>query len=161
MSDLAVTQFRNGDNLHKLRTRDRIHEINIPSYQVMPDGTHLYNWYAVNDARGLAPKGLRIPGMEDWLKLQWEINGGMADGAVDLAELNPHTEESLRVFEAFNALSDLRQKFMGSVGMWWSSTLKDDESAVFFHQPQYGSLSRGSWAFFHQVAVRCIVDVEP
>lgn len=29
----------------------------------------LYNWYAVNDPRGLAPKGWRIPSEEDWSML--------------------------------------------------------------------------------------------
>ncbi len=29
----------------------------------------LYNWYAVNDPRGLAPEGWRIPGISDWNKL--------------------------------------------------------------------------------------------
>jgi hypothetical protein len=30
----------------------------------------LYNWYAVNDSRGLAPKGWRIPLIEDWSRLE-------------------------------------------------------------------------------------------
>lgn len=29
----------------------------------------LYNWYAVNDPRGLAPKGWRVPSESDWNKL--------------------------------------------------------------------------------------------
>ena len=27
----------------------------------------LYNWYAVNDSRGLAPKGYHIPSDEEWI----------------------------------------------------------------------------------------------
>ena len=29
----------------------------------------LYNWFAVNDPRGLAPKGYKIPNEDDWNKL--------------------------------------------------------------------------------------------
>lgn len=37
----------------------------------------LYNWYAVNDPRGLAPKGWHIPTLKEFYKLKAEVN---ADG---------------------------------------------------------------------------------
>lgn len=37
----------------------------------------LYNWYAVNDPRGLAPKGWRIPSEDDWTILT-DCLGGIA-----------------------------------------------------------------------------------
>ncbi len=33
----------------------------------------LYNWYAVNDNRGLAPEGWKIPSDEDWKKLEHNL----------------------------------------------------------------------------------------
>ncbi len=43
-------------------------------YYYSPDITtedgFLYNWYAVNDARGLAPEGWRIPTKDDWITLK-------------------------------------------------------------------------------------------
>jgi uncharacterized protein (TIGR02145 family) len=35
----------------------------------------LYNWYAVNDSRGLAPEGWRISSDEDWLTLGEHLGG--------------------------------------------------------------------------------------
>ena len=33
----------------------------------------LYNWYALNDPRGIAPEGYRIPEAEDWKKLVYNL----------------------------------------------------------------------------------------
>ncbi|NDB42022.1 MAG: hypothetical protein EB035_03505, partial [Actinobacteria bacterium] len=33
----------------------------------------LYNWYAVNDPRGLAPEGFQIPEIEDWDELVYHL----------------------------------------------------------------------------------------
>jgi uncharacterized protein (TIGR02145 family) len=35
----------------------------------------LYNWYAVNDSRGLAPKGYHIPSDEEWTILTDKLGG--------------------------------------------------------------------------------------
>ena len=35
----------------------------------------LYNWYALNDSRGLAPAGWRIPRLSDWERLALELGG--------------------------------------------------------------------------------------
>ena len=40
----------------------------------------LYNWHAVNDARGLCPSGWHIPSDEDWIEL--EIEFGMSETEV-------------------------------------------------------------------------------
>ncbi|MBM3178556.1 MAG: fibrobacter succinogenes major paralogous domain-containing protein [Bacteroidetes bacterium] len=35
----------------------------------------LYNWFALNDSRGLAPEGWRIPMLSDWERLALELGG--------------------------------------------------------------------------------------
>jgi len=35
----------------------------------------LYNWYAVNDARGLAPEGWHVPSEHEWRLLMKEVGG--------------------------------------------------------------------------------------
>jgi uncharacterized protein (TIGR02145 family) len=40
----------------------------------------LYNWYAVNDSRGLAPKGYHIPSDEEWTILTDKLGGGEIAG---------------------------------------------------------------------------------
>lgn len=41
----------------------------------------LYNWYAVDDARGLAPTGWRVPTDDDWKALEMHL--GMSQAATD------------------------------------------------------------------------------
>lgn len=75
-NNLNVDKFRNGDPIPEAKTNAEWVEAgkkkqpawcyydNDPS-----NGTKygkLYNWYAVNDSRGLAPKGYHIPTNKDW-----------------------------------------------------------------------------------------------
>ena len=40
----------------------------------------LYNWYAVNDPRGLAPRGWHIPSDAEWTTLETTLGGSSAAG---------------------------------------------------------------------------------
>jgi uncharacterized protein (TIGR02145 family) len=40
----------------------------------------LYNWYAVNDSRGLAPAGWRMPTNDDWATLEASLGGASVAG---------------------------------------------------------------------------------
>src|ERR1700722_3733737 len=74
--NLNVTIFRNGDKIPEAETND---EWNKASKEGTPSWCYynkdsingskygkLYNWYAVNDKRGLAPKGWHIPSDKEW-----------------------------------------------------------------------------------------------
>ena len=91
----------------------------------------LYNWYAVNDSRGLAPAGWHIPTDEEWTELENHLGGGEVCGG-KLKEsgilhwLKPNTgatDES-----GFNGIPggyrDYEGTFygLGSYGGWWSSS---------------------------------------
>ena len=78
--NLDVSTFRNGDPIPQAKT---IEELENASENKQPawcyynndpaNGTKygkLYNWYAVNDPRGLAPKGWHVPSIDEWLILQ-------------------------------------------------------------------------------------------
>jgi len=77
--NLDVATFRNGDAIPEAKTNEEWQEAednkqpawcyynNDPKH-----GTKygkLYNWYAVNDSRGLAPTGFHIPSDEEWTVL--------------------------------------------------------------------------------------------
>ncbi len=57
----------------------------------------LYNWYAVNDSRGLCPAGWHVPSQDDWIRL--------VDYVVPLGY--PNEEDNLN--GAGNALKSCRQ----------------------------------------------------
>jgi uncharacterized protein (TIGR02145 family) len=106
----------------------------------------LYNWYAVNDPRGLAPQGWRIPTKSDWNKLIKFL-----DNAADTACLNCNVSvsagEALKSDSAwvsnttgsniigYNALpggSRWEGAFdgQGQYGTWWSADEKDSANAT-------------------------------
>ncbi len=74
--NLNVSTYRNGDIIPhvqdqnawaKLTTGAWCYYDNDPSNEAKYG--KLYNWYAVNDPRGLAPVGFHIPTHEEWLTL--------------------------------------------------------------------------------------------
>ena len=83
--NLDVSTFRNGDPIPAVKTDEewkRAGEEGKPAwcyYNNDPkNGTKygkLYNWYAVNDARGLAPSGYHVPTAEEWTILTDYLGG--------------------------------------------------------------------------------------
>ncbi len=76
-TNLNVSTYRNGDVIPQVQDRDAWAELTTGAwcyYENNPaNGTKygkLYNWYAVNDARGLAPAGWHIPTDQEWTVLE-------------------------------------------------------------------------------------------
>jgi len=71
-SNLNVDHFRNGDPIPEAKTNEeweKAGENGLPAWKYYnndPSNDKIYNWYAVNDPRGLAPEGWRIPSSDDW-----------------------------------------------------------------------------------------------
>ena len=93
----------------------------------------LYNWYAVNDPRGLVPIGWHVPNDDDWATLEinlggYEIAGGKMKEVGTLNWLSPNTEATNE--SGFSGLPGGARwhnngAFDGGVGYgggWWSST---------------------------------------
>ena len=88
--NLNVDHFQNGDVIPEARTAEEWQaagENHQPAWcyyenrsvQNDPDNGEkygkLYNWYAVNDPRGLAPKGWHVPTDDEWTKLSNFLGG--------------------------------------------------------------------------------------
>ena len=81
--NLNVSTFRNGDPIPEAKTDEewkRADENKQPAwcyYENDPKNGvkygKLYNWYAVNDPRGLAPAGWHIPTDEEWTTLENQL----------------------------------------------------------------------------------------
>ncbi len=77
--NLTVAKFRNGDLIPQVKTLEEFGKVSGPAwcYYEFSESNgvkygKLYNWYAVNDPRGLAPIGWRIPKTDDfWLLLEF------------------------------------------------------------------------------------------
>jgi uncharacterized protein (TIGR02145 family) len=95
--NLNVDKFRNGDPIPHAKTDEeweKAGENGEPAwcyYNNNPDNGDrygkLYNWYAVNDPRGLAPEGWKIPLNEDWTTLAVAVYlGGDRNKNMDLKQ---------------------------------------------------------------------------
>jgi len=83
--NLNSSKFRNGDRINEAKTTEEwisACKNKQPAWCYYDNdesnGTHygkLYNWYAVNDSRGLAPKGWHIPNNKEWIILENQLGG--------------------------------------------------------------------------------------
>ena len=74
--DLKVTKYNNGDPIPLAISGEQwieFGEAKIGAYCVNKKGGYLYNWYAVNDKRGIAPEGWHIPTDKEWNDLEQQL----------------------------------------------------------------------------------------
>ena len=85
--NLKSKNYKNGDTVGE---GDSCSEFSNDKYYLYDDNDNLfnvygnlYNWYAVNDIRGLCPEGFRIPTNGDWKTLIDYLGGkGVAGGKI-------------------------------------------------------------------------------
>jgi TonB family protein len=85
--NLNVERFRNGDLIPQAATREDWQSSALNKrpawcyYNCDPSNADkygkLYNWYAVNDSRGLAPAGFRVAIAEDWPVENGTVSSGL------------------------------------------------------------------------------------
>ncbi len=128
----------------------------------------LYNWYAVNDSRGLAPQGWHIPSDAEWTILETTLGGSSVAGgkikeAGTLNWTTPNTGGNNN--SGFAGLPGGYRSFTGSflsVGNfcpWWSST-ESGTTVAWGRGLLYndGGLSRNAYGKQSGFSVRCIRD---
>ena len=96
----------------------------------------LYNWYAVNNPRGLAPTGYRIPSEAEWATLVTYLGGEIAAGTKLRANSTLWTTNTGTNSSGFTALpggyrhADDQEFFtLGRNAIFWSSTSSTTEAA--------------------------------
>lgn len=171
--NLSVDNFRNGDPIPQAKTRKewkKAGDEGKPAWCYYDNDPangakygKLYNWYAVNDPRGLAPTGYHIPTEKEWNVLTDYLGGKNVAGKKIKSTngWNPNGNGTNK--SGFSALpgghgyDDGSFGFVGVVGCWWSSTELYTDSA-FFHQINLSednlqnSLSDKKFGF----SVRCV-----
>ncbi len=85
--NLNVSKYRNGDEIPQVQGADDWSKLTTGAWCYYENETKngkiygkLYNWYAVNDSRSLAPEGWHIPSDEEWTKLTDNLGGILAGG---------------------------------------------------------------------------------
>ena len=122
IKNLEVTQFRNGDPIREVKSDEEWQQAaqnKIPAWCFFdndPNKGKLYNWFAVNDSRGLAPKGWHVPSEQEWGRL-FSFLGGTKQAAQQLKD-DTGFDAKLSGFRNHNG------KFEGRrlTGRWWTRT---------------------------------------
>ncbi|MCD4663980.1 MAG: fibrobacter succinogenes major paralogous domain-containing protein [Bacteroidales bacterium] len=86
--NLRVTHYRNGDEIQKVTTLSYWENLTTGAYSIYNNYYpyietngfgNLYNWYAVDDPRGLAPEGWHIPTDEEIMELEMALGMSESD----------------------------------------------------------------------------------
>lgn len=190
--NLNVDHFANGDAIPEVKTEA---EWKLAGENKQPawcfyksDSTNgptygrLYNWYAVNDPRGLAPTGWHVPNDSEWDVLIKHLagNGAEVNKPVRLGnEIYYFTEDvgtllksttswkknrgtnksGMACLPGGNRLDDGRFDYLGEYGRWWTST-EDDTYKAWYRGLYFGNGKVNRFAFFKSCgfSVRCIKD---
>ena len=178
VNNLRTIKFRNGDKIFHAKTdeewKDAV-EKGIPAWcHYNNDNIYgfklgkLYNWYAVNDPRGLAPKGWHIPSIKEWevlTKYFGEDNVGKELKSKDNWMCDYTSNGNGDNYRNFNAFpgglrwNDGRFAGIGNSGRWWTTTEEDKGNAYNFilSDDKDGSYG-GTYSKGNGYSVRCIKD---
>jgi uncharacterized protein (TIGR02145 family) len=148
LNNLEVTTYRNGDPIPQvtdptawlaLTTGAWCYYNNDPAMGVIYG--KLYNWYAVNDPRGLAPTGWHVPSDAKWTTLSTCLGGAaVAGGAMKETGTTHWTSPNTGATNSsgFTALPGGYRygngtfSDVGNYGFWWSST--EDSTAFAWYR---------------------------
>ena len=125
----------------------------------------LYNWYAVNDARGLCPVGFHVPTDNEWTVLENALGGSSVAGTAlksSAADSPPWDGSNTSGFSALpgGLRSGTNGTFhnLGDYGLWWSSSPSGSSA---WHRTLYSgssSVPRSSSLVRSGFSVRCVRD---
>ena len=136
--NLNVSTFRNGDVILEAKTKEEWENAGKnkqPAWCYYDNDPKngakygkLYNWYAVNDPRGLAPIGYHIPSHTEWKSLIEFLEGVEKAGYKMKSKSGWYQDGNGGNTSGFTGLPggfrnyDETFYLIGRVGIWWSST---------------------------------------
>lgn len=142
--NLSVSHFRNGDAIPESKSIEEWIKSGVEGkpawcFTENDQGDNkksgkLYNWYAVNDPRGLAPRGWHVPSDDEWMQLTDYLGGGVL-AALKMRTIGLKESDTSVSNIGFSGLPagarNLNGEYYGmaSYGYWWSSTEVFDKKA--------------------------------
>jgi uncharacterized protein (TIGR02145 family) len=176
--NLAVSHYQNGDKIPQVKDPAKWGALTTGAWCWYNNDSatgaiygKLYNWYAVNDPRGLAPTGWHVPGNAEWdtllVYLANNPGGKLKDtGTIEAGtglwhapNFNATNESGFTGFpggyHSFNGTFYV----IGNDGYWWSSTERDIAYAWYRHLSYISRrLGNGFGGKANGFSVRCIKD---
>ena len=181
--NLNVEKFRNGDPILQVRSFDEMkkaHEQKKPAWCYLDfdplNGLkygRLYNWYAINDPRGLAPAGWRIPTTLEWYELCVQLGEqvagqkmktiyGWAEGMSEYERLVPEVIGKARGtnesgMSVLPSASMPEWEYKQADAWFWSSTEVDNDLAFAVNfRNVLKSVLRHKYPKSSMLGVRCV-----
>jgi len=172
--NLDVSTFRNGDEILEARTEEewvKAGERKQPTwcynYNNIGNGAKygkLYNWYAVNDKRGLAPNDWHVPSDDEWTilinYLGERVSGTKMKSTAGWKDNGNGNNES--GFDGLPGGNRLKGGAFGDIevfGYFWSSTQLDIDKAWYrILLYSFGHVSRYDYDKNGGFSVRCVKD---
>lgn len=184
--NLKVTHYHNGDAIPNVTNGTTWGGLSTGAYCDYGNNPgngstygHLYNWFAVEDSRNIAPEGWHIPTDDEWKEL--EIYLGMSPGDADLDNFRG-TDEGGKLKDllsglwttpnngatnetGFTGLPGGLRSFDGSsysmnlTGLFWSATEQSIGEAKFRALDfDYAQVYRYHYLKVSGMSIRCIKD---
>ena len=170
--NLNVDTYRNGDEIPQVQDEKAWANLTTGAWcyynNDASNGTKygkLYNWYAVHDPRGLAPKGYHIPTDAEWTKLTDYLGGEEEAGTKMKSTSGWYNNGNGTNSSGFSGLPVGSRSFngvfggIGIFGAWWSSTGSDASDAwgrgMYYEN---GDVGRYGWYKEDGFSVRCLRD---
>ncbi len=189
--NLKVTHYRNGDAIPTGYSASEWTILSTSAYAVYNDDEsnadtygYLYNWYAVDDSRNIAPEGWHVPTDEEWMELEMALGmseseanssgsyrgtdqGSQLAGRADLwmdGDLENNAEfgtSGFTVLPGGYRHIDGNYNFMGDDGCFWPSTETSSTTAR-YRIVSYVYSGVGRYNYYKQLgfSVRCVRDVD-
>jgi uncharacterized protein (TIGR02145 family) len=175
--NLRTVRYRNGDSIPKVPDSSEWMNLGIGAYCIniteenVPEAYgYLYNWYAVNDTRKIAPSGWHVPSHEEWTAMVSFLGGEEVAGSkvkeIGTTHWNaPNTGATNE--SGFNALpaggrgEDGLFMENGYEAVWWSgSSISGTLDAWCTFTMNYSSNLRSNAKArkYEGLSIRCIKD---
>ncbi len=173
--NLKTTHYRNGDPIPQVTNPTAWAELTTGAWCWYNNDSanysvfgRLYNWYAVNDARKLAPAGWHIPTEAEFNALVTGLGGdALAGGKLKVTGtsywLTPNTGATNS--SRFTGLGAGFRAFhggyagIGTSGLWWAAGAYGTQSSLAFELSNYlgsSKLNESNWNY--AFSVRCLKD---
>jgi uncharacterized protein (TIGR02145 family) len=180
--NLRSDNYRNGDAIPGNLTNSQWTSTGFGAQTVYGEGTstvyhgssdevanlatygRLYNWYAVNDARGLCPVGFHVPSDEEWTTLENALGGSSVAGTALKSSTVDSSPWDGSNSSGFSALpGGLRYGFngnflLGDNGFWWSSSPSESLAWGRFLSSGSSIVNRYNYNARNGFSVRCVRD---
>ena len=178
--NLDVSYYRNGDPIPQVTDLDKWAALTTGAWCYYKNESSygevygkLYNWYAVNDPRGIAPTGWHVPSNDEWGILDKYLGGGDKSGV----KLKAHGSKDWEYINSdlinqtgFAGMPSGSLSFFGMRGMfidegisavWWSSTSingANDSAWVRFLYEGSDYFAQVGYGKNDGYSIRCIKD---